>query len=108
MTETVKTYAELQEILQAKANYGFTHAGSAIVDMGWFNQSFELFPYSIIGAILIFTIEETYKCYLGNAVSLDDVENAKFIAKNGCKLPVEVAIALFPKKFEASEYDKQC
>lgn len=106
MTKIIKTYAEIQEILQAKANYGFTHAGSAIVDMGWFNQSFELFPYSIIGAILIFTIEETYKCYLGNAVSLNDVENARFIVKNGCKLPVAVAIALFPGRFEVEEYEK--
>jgi hypothetical protein len=29
-------YAERQEILQAKANYGFTRQGGAIVDIGWF------------------------------------------------------------------------
>jgi hypothetical protein len=101
----MKTYAELQQILQAKANYGFTHAGSAIVEVRWFNQHFSV-PYSHMAAVLIYNMEEVYKAYIGNAIGLNNTERIRYVAKHGAKLTVIEAVGMFPGKFEAEKYDR--
>jgi hypothetical protein len=102
----MKDHTEMQELLQAKAHYGFTKQGSAIVAVEWFNQSFRAWPESILAAVLIYNIEEVYKCYLGVAVGNNQREQILFVAENGCKLPPLIAIAIFPGKFETEMYDK--
>jgi hypothetical protein len=95
----------MQEFLQAKANHGFTKQGSAIVAVEWFNQSFEVVPFSLLAAVLIYNIGGNYKCYIGTAIGTTEQEQIQFVCANGCKLPVLIAIAIFPGQFEAEMYD---
>jgi hypothetical protein len=98
-------YAERQEILQAKANYGFTRQGGAIVDIGWFTQSY-MVQDPFLAAVLIYNMEGVYKCYLRTAIGSTETEQIQFVAENGCKLTAAMAIGMFPGKFNVEEYDK--
>jgi hypothetical protein len=36
--------------------------------------------YSLIAAVLIYNMEQVYKCYLGNAIGLNDKERMRYVA----------------------------
>jgi hypothetical protein len=93
------------EELNRLANFGYTQSGSAIVDVLWLTQHYEV-PSPRIGMVLICTSEGCWKAYAGNTnLSFSEREEAKFVAAHGAKLPCAIAQAAFPGRFEAKDYD---
>lgn len=85
-------------------NFGFTKAGSAIVDAIWFSGANQ------IGMVLICDEFGSYKAYIGALnqfqVLREEAGCAQSIAAHGCKVPEAIALAAFPNQFIADDYDK--
>jgi hypothetical protein len=87
------------------ANFGYTEAGSAIVDAIWFSGAYSS-PATQIGMVLICDLAGCWKAYIGG-LDMKTNENlgAEIIAAHGAKVPCAIAQAAFPGRFEAKDYD---
>lgn len=95
--------------LKRLQNFGFTPAGSAIVDAIWFSGAFTS-PASQIGMVLICDQSGSYKAYIGALTEgqalAGEAYCAQLIAADGCKVQKAIALAAFPNRFTLEEYDK--
>ncbi len=89
--------------LERLQNFGYTHAGSAIVDALWFHPGGELLV--TIGMVLTCDKIGTWKARVGVvAHPVSEQEDAKIVANTGSRLPYEIANAAFPNRFEEEKY----
>jgi len=91
------------DLLARFANFGYTEAGSAIVDAIWFASSNVLATTKPgqIGMILILDEALKWKAYIGYIVfdeTKSEEDNAKAVARDGSKLNGEIAQAAFSNR----------
>jgi hypothetical protein len=96
--------------LERLQNFGYTHAGSAIVDALWFpmllkdTRPLEATP--CIGLVLICNEVGIWKAYIGIVnFPLRESIDAQEIARDGVKVSYGIAAGAFPGRFTAEEYD---
>ena len=95
--------------VESLANLGRTAAGSAIVDAVWSTTA-----GGAIGVVLILNREGKWKAYtgvapLGAAGTDAEAADALRVARDGAKVPFEVAFALFGSRgFGIDDYDGPC
>lgn len=87
----------MQNDLKRLANFGFTDAGSAIIDAVWFSRCNTSLA-TTIGIVLIHDNYE-FKAYIGALnYPVEEAHDARFIASNGGKVSGRVAAATFDNR----------
>jgi hypothetical protein len=93
------------EELDRLQNFGFTQAGSAIVDAIWFSGAYSS-PATQIAMVLICDLGGCWKAYIGGLdMNTTPKLGAQIVAAHGAKVPCVIAQAAFPGRFNAKDYD---